>query len=72
MTSAAPLDSRLIFLERAAARLLLVDAGEMDLGEAIADLVDHFEEITSSRVDAVVDEWERNYPPVSRRRRAAA
>jgi hypothetical protein len=70
----APLDSRLIFLERAAARLILVNAGEMDLGEAITGLTTHFEEIVGlcSHADNIVAKWERNYPPVSRRKRVAA
>jgi hypothetical protein len=38
-------DPRLVFLERAAARLTLVETGEMDLDEAISGLLPAFEEL---------------------------
>jgi len=40
-------DPRLAFLARASARWLLVEAGEMDLGIAFAELVPVFREITA-------------------------
>jgi hypothetical protein len=56
-------DPRRTLLQRASARLALVEAGEMDLGLAFGGLV--------SALDAVdtVRRWERDYPPVAKRRR---
>ena len=51
-------DPRLVFLHRAAARLVLVRAGEMDLDDAVADLLP----ICACARD-VVERWERQYPP---------
>jgi hypothetical protein len=36
------IDPRLILLEKAAARLLLVQVGEMEVDEAVAGLIGHF------------------------------
>ena len=52
------IDPRLSFLHRAAARLILVEAGEMDLDTAVADLLP----ICACARD-VVERWERQYPP---------
>jgi hypothetical protein len=40
-------DPRLSFLARASAKLILVEAGEMDLATAFAELVPVFREITA-------------------------
>ena len=53
-----PADPRLSFLDRAAARLVLVRAGEMDLDAAVADLIP-----PCACARDVVDRWERQYPP---------
>lgn len=59
------IDARLLFLERASARLILVEAGEMELEEAINGLVEQFDSIVGCPpyVEDAVDRWERNYPP---------
>ena len=60
------IDPRLSFLHRAAARLILVEAGEMDLDTAVADLLP----ICACARD-VVDRWETQYrPPRQWRRRS--
>jgi hypothetical protein len=60
-------DLRLIFLERAAARLALVRGREMKLDEAIDGLVGPFEELVGiSYADEIYRRWERDYPPVKR------
>jgi hypothetical protein len=59
-------DPRLTFLHRASARLQLVEAGEMDIGLAFGGLVSVIDQIDTVR------RWERNYPPVKAKRRAAA
>ena len=51
-------DPRLVFLHRAAARLVLVRAGEMDLDAAVADLIP-----PCACARDVVERWERQYPP---------
>jgi hypothetical protein len=59
-------DPRLVFLERAAARLLLVKAGEMDLDEAIDGLVDAFDELTGRHctcAQQTLAHWEIMFPP---------
>jgi hypothetical protein len=45
-----PPDPQLVFLHRAAARLKLVDAGDMDLDEAIGGLVEAFEQLIGQRM----------------------
>jgi hypothetical protein len=57
-------DLRLVFLARAYARLLLVEAGEMDLDTAVADLVP-----PCACAREITDRWERQYPPRRQRRR---
>ena len=57
-----PVDARLAFLTCAAARLALVEAGEMDLDTAVADLVP-----PCACVRDVVDRWEMQYPPRRRK-----
>jgi hypothetical protein len=51
------IDSRLIFLSRAAARLILVEAGEMTLAEAFDSLM------------PLAERWEITHPPLKYRRR---
>ena len=63
----ATVDLRLVFLERASARLALVKIGDMDLGEAFDGLV---RALSCSCVRDVVERWERDYPPLNRRRSA--
>jgi hypothetical protein len=61
-------DPRLVFLQRAAARLLLVEAGEIDIDDAITDLADAFHWLVPCTcVREVLDRWERQYPPRKRR-----
>jgi hypothetical protein len=63
MTLADP-DPRLVFLHRAHARLLLVEAGELDIDDAVADLADAFHRLVPCAcVREIVDRWEREYPP---------
>ena len=71
---AASPDLRIVFLERASARLRLVKSCDMELGEAIAGLVPAFEEIIGRRMlcDCVVDivrRWEAADDGSRRRRR---
>ncbi len=61
-------DPRLVFLERASARLILVDAGEMELDEAFNGLVAHLQCPCSREI---VERWERDYPHRRQSRRAA-
>ena len=59
-------DPRLVFLERAAARLLLVEAGEIELDEAIDGLVDAFDEMTGRQCTCAretLGHWEIMFPP---------
>jgi hypothetical protein len=66
-----PVDARLSFLQRAHARLILVEAGEMDLDEAIDGLVDAFHQIRPCACTReIMERWERDYPPSKRRRSA--
>jgi hypothetical protein len=53
-----PIDARLVFLTRAAARLTLVEAGMLDLDTAVADLIP-----PCACARDVVERWERQYPP---------
>jgi hypothetical protein len=63
------IDPRLIFLERASARLFLVKHGEMDVGEAFDGLVAGLQCSCSRKT---VERWERDYPPVRRQNKRAA
>ena len=62
----ALVDPRLAFLARASARLILVEAGEMDLDEA-------FDEFVASVCDCILwplaEQWERTHPPLKCRGR---
>jgi hypothetical protein len=51
------IDRRLVFLTRAAARLILVEAGEMTLSEAFVGLM------------PLAERWEITHPPVKYRGR---
>jgi hypothetical protein len=65
-------DSRLVFLARASARLSLVEAGEMAAEQAIDGLIEPFEELVGplcTCINDICERWEREYPPVRRRRR---
>jgi hypothetical protein len=57
-------DYRLVFLARAHARLLLVEAGMMDL-ETFGGLI---ESVCSCWGWSLADEWERTHPPIKHRR----
>jgi hypothetical protein len=61
------IDSRLAFLARCAARLTLIEAGEIDLDEAL----DGLSPCESCRrlewVEALVARWERTHPPLKYR-----
>jgi len=59
-------DPRLAFLARASARLILVESGEMDLGEAFDELV---ESVCDCTRWPLAEQWERTHPPRQRRRR---
>ena len=64
-------DPRLVFLERAAARVLLVEAGEIDLDEAIDGLVDAFDELTGRQCTCAKEtlgHWEIMFPPQTKGR----
>jgi hypothetical protein len=50
-------DSRLAFLERASARLILVEAGEMEIEDAFSGLV---EQCSCDR--EMIARWDREYP----------
>jgi hypothetical protein len=72
MSSRDIIDARIVFLARAAARHALVEAGEMELDEALDGLVaptcccrHRFE-----WVEALVERWEREYPPLKERGRS--
>jgi hypothetical protein len=66
VTAATEIDPGLVFLQRAAARLMLVETGEIEIGEAIVGLIEPFEELFDARLcDCVMDivkDWERRYP----------
>ena len=53
-------DCRLVFLLRAAARLALVEAGEMDLADAYDKLI---ESVGDCRRWSLAERGERTYPP---------
>jgi hypothetical protein len=59
-------DSKLVFLSRAAARLELVEAGEMTLDEAFDGLVSG---LSCQCSRELVERWERDYPYRPDRRR---
>jgi hypothetical protein len=61
-----PADPRPVFLARASARLVLVQSGEMDLGEAFDDLI---ESVCDCARWPLAEQWERTHPPRQRRRR---
>jgi hypothetical protein len=63
------IDFRLAFLQRAASRLLLVEACLMDIDEAFDGLVSSLQCSCSL---GMVERWERTYPPPRRQRRRAA
>jgi hypothetical protein len=67
------IDPGLAFLHRAHARLLLVEAGEMDIETAIIELVEPFEQLVGPLLcdcsRDIVARWERDYPPIKSRRR---
>jgi len=54
----------LVFLQRASARLILVEAGELELDEAIAGLLPAFEALVGPCACSreIVDRWERDFP----------
>jgi hypothetical protein len=62
-----PVDPRLIFLARASARLILVEASEMDLAEAFNGLIVESPcSICDCRwhwVEDLVEHWECTHPP---------
>ena len=60
MTDEARVDPRLAFLARAAARLALVEAGEMDLDEAYKGLI---KSVCDCRRWPLAEKWERTHPP---------
>ena len=55
----------LLFLQRASARLILVEAGELEVDEAVAGLVPAFEALVGPCACSreIVDYWEREFPP---------
>jgi hypothetical protein len=64
-------DPDLVFLERASARLILVQAGKMTVEEAIDGLIEPFKELVGLCGCArdIVERWERKFPPKHRWRR---
>jgi hypothetical protein len=57
-------DSRLVFLARASARLSLVEAGEMAVEQAIDGLIEPFEELVGplcACTNGICERWEREY-----------
>jgi hypothetical protein len=58
-------DPRLAFLARASARLVLVEHGEMDIGEAFDGLI---ESLTCSCALEMAERWERDSLPQKSRR----
>jgi hypothetical protein len=63
----AVVDPRLVFLARASARLVLVEAGEMDLGEAFDD--DLIKCVCDCQRWPLAEQWERTHPPLKYRGR---
>ena len=80
MNALAPIDTtaepRLVFLRRAHARLILVEAGAMDIDDAIAGLIEPLERLVGPPLCEcsrdIVERWERDYPPIRRQPRRAA
>jgi hypothetical protein len=66
-------DLGLVFLHRAHARLLMVEAGQMHVTDAITGLIEPFEELVGPLRCActrdIVARWERRYPPIRRKPR---
>jgi len=69
----AVIDPRLAFLARAAARHELVRLGELDIDDAIAGLIEPFEEMTGRLIirncpcnRELLERWERIAPPKRR------
>jgi hypothetical protein len=64
-------DPGLAFLQRAAARLVLVDAGEMEIEEALVGLIEPFEDLVGPLLcdcsHEIIDRWEKNFPPTQRK-----
>ena len=58
-------DFRVAFLHRAHARLILFEAGEMDIAEAFDGLVANLQCDCSREL---VARWERDFPPIKRRK----
>jgi hypothetical protein len=56
------LDPRLVFLARAGARHCLVEAGQMELGEAIAGLLEG-DRCPLCGCHLLAEQWERTHPP---------
>ena len=59
------IDLRLVFLERAATRLFLVNIGEMEVGEAFDGLVNCLQCCCERET---VGRWERDFPAIKRGR----
>jgi len=62
----APVDFRLVFLARASARLVLVESGAMDLGEAFGGLI---ETVCDCQRWPLAAQWELTHPPLKYRGR---
>jgi hypothetical protein len=62
-------DPRLSFMARAAARLILVEAELMDIGEAFDGLIEAFEALAPCQCGReILDRWDRNDRQRGRRR----
>jgi hypothetical protein len=57
------IDSRLVFLARASARLVLVETAEMDLDEAFDGLI---ESVCDCARWPLAEQWKRTHPPRSK------
>jgi hypothetical protein len=68
-------DLGLAFLQRAAARLELVEAGEMEIEEAVVGLIGPLEELIGPLLCdcsyEIIERWDRDYPPTRRKRYAS-
>jgi len=65
------IDSRLVFLERAAARLILIEAGAMSLDEAFDGLMPAIFKAADCRCyREILDGFDRYQPPRKHRRAA--
>jgi hypothetical protein len=64
-------DPRLVFLLRAGARHMLVEAGEMTIDQAIRSLIHGYERcpLCGLRRHVLAEQWERTHPPRKRGRR---